>query len=109
MSFSSAGAKSNPPPRTRQQLFFLTNASISGLLKEIFIKTLTHSPVAAGVVIALENVLGILIHSDVSKGIMIIVVSFPGTPPMQCLSATTHLKWSISPASAIALAIQYIS
>jgi len=109
MSFSSAGARSNPPPQTKQVLCFLTNSSICFFEKEISISTLTHSPVAAGVVIALENVFGILIPSDVNSGIMIIVVSLPGTPHIQCLSATTPGKWSISPVWAMAFAMMYNS
>jgi hypothetical protein len=54
----------------------------------------------------LENVFGILMPNEVNNGIMIIVVSFPGTHPIQCLSATTPGKCSISPVFAIASAIR---
>lgn len=109
ISFSSAGARSRPPHRTRQQFSFFTRFWISFLEKEISMRTLTHSPVAAGVVMALENVLGILMPSEAINGMMIIVVSFPGTPQMQCLSATTPSRCSISPEWAIALVIRYRS
>gem|GEM_PF-859103 len=92
ISFSSAGARSSHHHRTRQQFSFFTKFSISFLLKDISISTLTHSQVAAGVVIDLEKVFGILIPSDANIGIIIIVVSLPGTHHIQCLSATIHLK-----------------
>jgi len=75
------------------------------------IKTFTHSPVAAGEVIAFEKFFGILIHKDAISGIKIIVVSFHGTPPIQCLSATiVHFGYlNITPFSAIAFAVKYVS
>jgi hypothetical protein len=79
------------------------------LEKDISISTSTHSHVAAGDVIAFEKVFGILIPREASNGIIIIVVSFPGTPHIQCLSATIPSKCNISPASAIAFAISYNS
>jgi len=106
ISFSSAGARSSHHHRTKQQFSFFIRFSISFLLNDISISTSTHSQVAAGVVIDLEKVLGILIPSDASKGIIIIVVSFHGTHHMQCLSATIHLNLSVSHVSAIALVIR---
>jgi len=88
ISLSSAGAKSNPHHRTKQQLFSLIKFSIHSLSKLISIKTFTHSPVAAGEVIAFEKFFGILIHRLARIGIIIMVVSFPGTHQIQCLSAT---------------------
>jgi hypothetical protein len=89
----------------------LINFLIHFSSKLISIKTLTHSPVAAGDVIAFEKFLGIKIPKDAISGINIIVVSFQGTPPIQCLSATiVHFGYlNIIPFSAIALAVKYIS
>jgi hypothetical protein len=69
--------------------------------------TFTHSHVAAGDVIDLEKFLGILIHKLTMRGIKAIVVSFPGTQPIQCLSAIiSHFGYlNIDPHSAIALAV----
>jgi hypothetical protein len=111
ISLSSAGAKSKPPHQTKQQLFSSINFSIHALSKLISIKTFTHSHVAAGEVIAFEKFFGILTHKLARIGIAIIVVSFPGTQPIQCLSATiSHFGYlNITPHSAIALAVWYIS
>jgi hypothetical protein len=49
------------------------------------IKTLTHSPVAAGEVIAFEKDFGIVIQSAARRGIIIMLVSLLGTHPMQYL------------------------
>jgi hypothetical protein len=70
-------------------------------------RTFTHSPVAAGEVMALEKFFGILIPKLARIGIAIIVVSFPGTHQIQCLSATiSHFGYlNITPHSAIALAV----
>lgn len=107
MSLSSAGARSRLPPQTRQQFSFSTNSSIPSLSKLISIRTFTHSPVAAGEVIDFEKFLGILIPKLAINGIRIMVVSFPGTQPIQCLSATIsplgYLK--VTPHSAIAFAV----
>jgi len=46
------------------------------------------SAVPEGLVIALDEVFGMMMPAAVMIGMMIIVVLFPGTPPMQCLSAT---------------------
>jgi hypothetical protein len=105
---SSAGAKSRPPHHTKQQLTFLINSSIPSLLKLIFIRTFTHSPVAAGEVIDFEKFLGILTQRLAIRGISAIVVSLPGTHPIQCLSAIIsplgYLK--VTQHSAIALAVR---
>jgi hypothetical protein len=73
----------------------------------ISIKTFTHSHVAAGEVIAFEKFFGIFTHKLARIGIAIMVVSFPGTQPIQCLSATiSHSGYlNITPHSAIALAV----
>jgi hypothetical protein len=107
INLSSAGARSKPPHHTKQQLLSLINFSIHALSKLISIKTFTHSPVAAGDVMALEKFFGILIPRLARVGIIIIVVSFPGTHPIQCLSATTsHFGYlNITPHSAMALAV----
>jgi hypothetical protein len=92
-------------------LISLINFLIHFSSKLISIKTLTHSPVAAGEVIALEKFFGILIHKDAINGIKIMVVSLPGTHHIQCLSATiVHFGYlNITQFSAIALAVKYIS
>jgi hypothetical protein len=58
-------------------------------------------------VIDFEKFLGILIHKLATRGINAIVVSFPGTHPIQCLSAIiSHSGYlNIAPHSAIALAV----
>jgi hypothetical protein len=71
----------------------------------ISISTFTHSPVAAGEVIALEKFLGILIPKEAIIGIRIIVVSFPGTPPILYFPATIHGKRYISPVYAVAFVV----
>jgi hypothetical protein len=67
--------------------------------------------VAAGEVIAFEKFFGNLIPNDAINGTKIIVVSFPGTQPIQCLSATiSHFGYlNITPFSAIDLAVKYVS
>jgi hypothetical protein len=111
INLSSAGAKSSPHHHTKQQLVFSTKSSIPSLSKLMFISTFTHSHVAAGDVIDLEKFLGILIHKLATRGIKAIVVSFPGTHPIQCLSAIiSHSGYlNIAPHSAIALAVRYVS
>jgi hypothetical protein len=68
----------------------------SDLSNSISIKTFTHSPVAAGEVMAFENVFGTVIHREAKIGITIIVVSFPGTPQIQYFPATIPGKRYIS-------------
>jgi hypothetical protein len=67
--------------------------------------------VAAGDVIAFEKFFGNFIPNDAIKGTKIIVVSLPGTHPIQCLSATiSHFGYlNMIPCSAIDLAVKYIS
>jgi hypothetical protein len=105
---SSAGAKSSPPHQTKQQFTFSINSSIPFLSKLIFIRTFTHSPVAAGDVIDFEKFLGILIQRLATRGMSAIVVSLPGTHPIQCLSAIiSPLGYlNVTPHSAIALAVR---
>jgi hypothetical protein len=55
---------------------------------------------------ALENDFGILIHKEAIIGTAIMLVSFQGTQPIQCLSATIHLNFNVSHVFAIALAVQ---
>ena len=69
---------------------------ISCLVSSDLIKTSTHSPVAAGEVMDLEKVFGMVIPSDAKSGTMIIVVSFQETPPIQYLLATIPGKRYIS-------------
>ena len=80
---------------------------ISDFLSSLFMSTSTHSPVAAGEVIDLEKFFGILIPRLAIRGIKIIVVSFHGTPPIQCLSAiiSPFGYLNITPHSAIAFAV----
>ncbi|MBO4516079.1 hypothetical protein J5751_01255 [bacterium] len=108
---SSAGAISKLHHQTKQQFISFNIFSIHFLSKEISINTFTHSHVAAGDVIAFEKFFGNLIPSDAISGTIIIVVSFPETQPIQCLSATIdHFGcFNIEPHSAIAFAVNDIS
>ena len=60
------------------------------------------------ILIDLEKFLGIFIPKLATSGIRAIVVSFPGTHPIQCLSAMiSHFGYlNIDPHSAIALAVR---
>jgi hypothetical protein len=78
---------------------------ISCLSNSISIKTSTHSPVAAGEVIALEKLLGTVIQSDANIGTTIIVVSFQGTHHIQYFQARIHGKRYISPVYAVAFVV----
>lgn len=97
MILSFAGARLRFPFRAKQHPCLSTSLMISGLLSSLLMRTSTHSPVAAGEVIDLEKVFGIVMPSHASKGTMIIVVSFPETPPIEYLLATIHGKRYISP------------
>jgi hypothetical protein len=68
----------------------------SCLSNSISIKTFTHSPVAAGEVIAFEKVFGSVIQREAKTGITIMVVSFPGTHQIQYFHATIPGKRYIS-------------
>jgi hypothetical protein len=68
----------------------------SCLSNSISIKTFTHSPVAAGEVIAFENVFGTVIHREAKIGTTIMVVSFPDTHQIQYFQATIQGKRYIS-------------
>ena len=94
---SFAGARLRFPFQARQHLCLSTSLMISAFFSSLFISTSTHSPVAAGEVIDLEKVFGIVIPNEASSGTMIIVVSFPDTPQMQYLLATIPGKRYISP------------
>jgi hypothetical protein len=61
--------------------------------------------VAAGEVMAFENVFGTVIHREAKIGTTIIVVSFPGTHQIQYFPATVHGKRYISHVYAVALVV----
>jgi len=64
----------------------------------MFARTSIVSAVPDGLVIARDEVFGIRTPAAVRIGMMIMVVLFPGTPPMQCLSPTTlFLNLSLFP------------
>jgi hypothetical protein len=108
INLSSAGARSSHHHQTKQQFTFSTRFSIPFLSKLMSISTFTHSPVAAGEVIDFEKFLGIFIQKLAIRGISAIVVSFPGTHQIQCLSAIISPSGylNITPHSAIALAVK---
>jgi len=88
---SSADAKSTPPPHVMKPPTFFAICLSWGALFIMFARTSIVSAVPDGLVIALEEVFGIFIPAAVMIGMIIIVVLLPGTPPMQCLSATMAL------------------
>jgi hypothetical protein len=105
MILSFTGAKFSFSFHTKQAQTLSVSLITSCLSNSISIKTFTHSPVAAGEVIALEKVFGTVIPRDAKIGITIIVVSFPGTHQIQYFPATTHGKRYISPVYAVALVV----
>ena len=102
---SLTGARLSPSFQTRQAQILSVILTISDFLKLISISTLTHSPVAAGEVIALEKLFGIVIQREARIGTRIMVVSFPGTPQILYLVATIPGKRYISPVYAVALVV----
>ena len=78
---------------------------ISCFVSSDFIRTSTHSPVAAGEVMDFEKVFGMVMPSDAKRGTMIIVVSFQETPPILYLLATIPGKRYISQVYAVALVV----
>jgi hypothetical protein len=85
---SLTGAKFSFSFHTKQAQTLSVSLITSCLSNSISIKTFTHSHVAAGEVMAFENVFGIVIQSDAKIGITIIVVSFPDTHHIQYFPAT---------------------
>ena len=95
---SSADARSTPPPHVMNPPTELAIFVSFGALFIMFARTSMVSAVPEGLVIARDEVLGIKMPAAVTIGIIIIVVRFPGTPPMQCLSATIlFLNFSLLP------------
>jgi hypothetical protein len=105
MILSFTGARFNFSFQTKQAQTLSASLITCCLSNSISIKTFTHSPVAAGEVMALENVFGTVIHNDAKIGITIIVVSFPDTHQMQYLPATNPGKRYISPVYAVAFVV----
>ena len=94
---SFTGARFSFSPHIKHAQILSVILITSCLLNSISIKTFTHSHVAAGDVIAFENVFGAVIHKEAKIGMIIIVVSFPGTHQIQYLLATIPGKRYISP------------
>lgn len=101
---SSAGARFTAPPQ------IMNPPTSSIIFLSLFIGRLTGhstsivSAVPAGDVIALLLVFGTMHPAATSIGTTIIVVLFPGTPPIECMSTTGYLSnLSESPVCAIAL------
>jgi len=88
---SSADARSTPPPQVMNPPTFWAIFLSFGASFMMFANTSIVSAVPDGLVIARDEVFGIMIPAAVIIGMMIIVVLFPGTPPIQCLSATILL------------------
>ncbi len=110
MIVSSAGARSTAPPQTMQPPVFFTTFFIWLIERETFVRTSIVSAVPAGDVIDLELVLGTVRPAATRIGTMTIVVLFPATPPMQCLSIMClFLILSVSPLFIIALVRATIS
>ncbi|MBO7505085.1 hypothetical protein J6T66_02865 [bacterium] len=105
MILSLTGAKFSFSFHTKQAQTLSVILITSCLSNSISIKTFTHSPVAAGEVIALENDFGTVIHNDAKIGTTIIVVSFPDTHQIQYFPATIHGKRYISHVYAVALVV----
>jgi hypothetical protein len=89
---SLTGAKFNFSFQTKHAQTLSVILITSCFSNSISIKTFTHSPVAAGDVIALEKVFGSIIQREARIGITIIVVSFHGTHQIQYFPATIHGK-----------------
>src|SRR3989338_1412994 len=88
---SSAGARFNAPPQTRQPLILETILFILLISKLTLHNTSIVSAVPAGLVIDLLDVFGIVNPAAAIIGTKIIDVLFPGIPPMQCLSTIGYL------------------
>src|SRR3989338_4454742 len=100
---SSAGAIPSLPFQSIQPPTSLTIFSIClGVNSTEAIASIT-SAVPAGVVIARDEILGILNPAAAIIGTIIIVVLVPAMPPTECLSATIPLNLSLLPVSTIAL------
>jgi hypothetical protein len=102
---SFTGARFNFSFQTKQAQTLSVILIISCLSNSISIKTFTHSPVAAGEVMAFEKLLGAVIHKDARIGITTIVVSLPGTHHIQYFPATIPGKRYISHVYAVAFVV----
>src|SRR3989344_4031569 len=101
---SSGGARFNEPPHTMHALVFLRICLRLLIGKEIFARTSSVSAVPAGLVMLLEDVLGIVKPAAAIIGTKTIVVLFPGMPPIECLSIIGYLfSFNTSPYFAIDL------
>jgi len=80
-----------------KQIFYTFDSNVT------FEKHSITSAVPAGEVIAREEVLGIVKPAAAIIGTIIIVVRVPGSPPMECLSATMPSKFNFVPVSTMAL------
>lgn len=105
MNRSSAGAKSNAPPQTRQPFVFFTTAFISFMERFTGQRDSTLSAVPAADVTARDDVLGIVNPAAATIGTTSSDVLSPGMPPMLCLSSIgVSPKSSVLPVSTMARA-----
>src|SRR3989338_30105 len=110
ISLSSAGARPREPPHARQAFVFLITLFISFNERFTFVRVSTTSAVPAALVIALEEVLGMIILQEAQIDTTIGVVLFPGIPPMLCSSAVKpEFQVSFSPVSNIAFVREMVS
>ncbi len=84
---SSAGASPSAPPQAMQAPASPTTRRSSSGVSATFANIAIVSAVPAGLVIARDEVFGIVRPSAARIGTTIKVVRLPGTPPMLCLSA----------------------
>ncbi len=103
ISVSSAGARRAVPPQAMQPRCLRTMSCSAFIGSSTRASTSIVSAVPAGEVIARLDVFGISMPCAATIGTTIIDVRLPGTPPMQCLSATSGSRQSSrSPDSSIA-------
>jgi len=110
ISLSSAGASPSAPPQARHALVFFTTcfSSFSGRTTSAIVSIVSTVP--AALVIALEEVFGIVIPAAAHIATTIGVVLFPAIPPMECLSAIFFLfQERLLPVFAIASVRYFVS
>ncbi|EKD87177.1 MAG: hypothetical protein ACD_37C00023G0001 [uncultured bacterium] len=91
------------PPQTIHPPTFSITSYIFSFDRRTGANISKSSAVPPGVVIAREELLGILNPAAAIIGTTIKVVLVPGIPPIECLSATIPENFNLSPVSTIAL------
>ena len=86
--FESTGTIPKPPPQIKHPFVFFTILFKSFIENSTLAIVSMTSAVPAALVIALEDVFGIINPAAAQIETTIGVVLFPGIPPMQCLSTT---------------------